>query len=267
MAHVFDKQPVPYLCPVKTLLIEDEQPAARQLSKLLGQLEPPLEVVAVLDSVASSVQWLCTEPAPELVFMDIQIADGLSFDIFRQVELKAPVIFTTAFDHYAVQAFKVNAIDYLLKPVDPVELDQAVQKVRERRAQSADVSLNLELLGQLFKREKAHKDRFLVKSGAHLIFILAGDIAYFRSSDGLTQAFLTDGKKYFVEHSIEELERLLDPRDFFRISRGMTLHVNAIRKISPHFNGRLKIEVQPVFNEEVFVSRDRVQEFKAWLGG
>ena len=252
---------------LKSLLIEDEQPAARQLTKLLAQLDPPLSVLAVLDSVESAVRWLRTEPAPELVFMDIQIADGLSFDIFRQVEIKAPVIFTTAFDHYAVQAFKVNAIDYLLKPVDPEDLQRAVQKVRERLSRSADVSLNIEALAQLFKREKSYKDRFLVKTGQNLLFIQAADIAFFRSSEGLTQAFLFDGKKYFVEHSLEELERLLDPKDFFRIGRGMTLHVNAIRKISPHFNGRLKIDTVPVSNEEVFVSRDRVNEFKSWLGG
>jgi DNA-binding LytR/AlgR family response regulator len=248
---------------MKTLIIEDEQPAARQLAKLLGRLETPLIPMEVLDSVESAVKWLCAFPAPELIFMDIQIADGLSFDIFAQVEVVSPVIFTTAFDHYAVQAFRVNAVDYLLKPVDPEELARAVARVRERKTAAP---FNFESLSRYFKTE-AYKDRFLIKTGQQLGFLLASDIAFFRSSEGLTQAFTLQGKKHFVEHTLEELERLLDPKDFFRISRGVTLRLNSIKAVHPHFNGRLKVDTQPAVPEETFVSRERVGEFKAWLGG
>ena len=249
---------------MKILLIEDELPAARQLTKLLQTQNPACQIIDTLDSVEGAVRWLRTFPAPDLVFMDIQIADGLSFDIFRQVEVTAPVIFTTAFDQYAVQAFKVSAVDYLLKPVDPEELARALEKIQVKR--TAGSGFNLESLSAYFKKEN-YKDRFLVKTGQQLAFLAASDIAFFRSSDGLTQAFTFAGKKFFVDNSLEELERLLDPRDFFRISRGMTLRLNAIQKIHPHLNGRLKLEIRPAAPEEVFVSRERAGDFKTWLGG
>lgn len=246
---------------MKILLIEDELPAARQLTKLLQTQQPGCTILDTLDSVESAVKWLQTLPAPDLIFMDIQIADGLSFDIFRQTDVTAPVIFTTAFDQYAVQAFKVNAIDYLLKPVDPDELQKALERVRQRSAPA-----DLQNLVRYFQKEP-YKDRFLVKTGQAMSFITTGEIAFFRSSDGLTQAFTANGKKYFVDHTLDELDRLLDPRHFFRVSRAVTLRADAIRKIHPHLNGRLKIDTEPAAPEEVFVSRERAGEFKAWLGG
>ncbi len=249
---------------MKVLLIEDEIPAARQLHKLLLEQRPALQVVDTLDSVESAVRWFRTFPAPDLVFMDIQIADGLSFDIFRQTDIKSPVIFTTAFDHYAVQAFKVNAIDYLLKPIDPEDLARALQKLENQK--TAAPMLEYEMLAQYFKKEQ-YKERFLVKIGQQLAFVATSDIAFFRSADGLTQAFTSAGKKYFVENTLEELERLLNPRDFFRVSRNMTLRISAISKILPHLNGRLKLETNPAAPEDIFVSRERANEFKTWLGG
>lgn len=246
---------------MKILLIEDELPAARQLTKLLQTQQPGCTILDTLDSVESAVKWLQTLPAPDLIFMDIQIADGLSFDIFRQTDVTAPVIFTTAFDQYAVQAFKVNAIDYLLKPVDPEELQTALERVRQRGAPA-----DLQNLVRYFQKEP-YKDRFLVKTGQAMTFITTGEIAFFRSSDGLTQAFTSSGKKFFVDHTLDELDRLLDPRHFFRVSRAVMLRADAIRKIHPHLNGRLKIDTEPTAPEEVFVSRERAGEFKAWLGG
>jgi DNA-binding LytR/AlgR family response regulator len=248
---------------MKILLIEDELPAARQLTKLIQAARPGFQILETLDSVASAVRWLRTFPAPDLVFMDIQIADGLSFDIFRQTEVKSPVIFTTAFDQYAVQAFKVNAIDYLLKPVDPEDLAQAIHKLEN---QAAPPLIDMQAVARFFQPDK-YKDRFLVKNAQHFSFIQTSDIAFFRSADGLTQAFCHNGKKHFIDHTLEELERLLDPKDFFRISRNMTLHVSAIQKIHPHLNGRLKVDINPSASEEVTVSRERAGEFKAWLGG
>lgn len=248
---------------MKILLVEDEIPAARQLTKLLLAQDPAFQIIDTLDTVESAVRWMRTFPAPDLVFMDIQIADGLSFDIFRQTTVTAPVIFTTAFDQYAVQAFKVNAVDYLLKPVDPEELKLALDKIRNRR--SLPAALDWDAISGYFKKE-SYKDRFLVKTGQQLAFLAASDIAFFRSSEGLTQAYTFAGKKFFVDNSLEELERLLDPRDFFRISRGMMLRIDAIRKIHPHLNGRLKLEIAPSAPEDVFVSRERAGDFKTWLG-
>jgi DNA-binding LytR/AlgR family response regulator len=247
---------------MNTLIIEDELPAARQLTKLLQAIRPSIRILDTLDTVERSVAWLRTTPPPDLIFMDIQIADGLSFDIFRQVEIKAPVVFTTAFDQYAVQAFKVNAVDYLLKPIDPEDLTRALEKIEQQRSGTV---LDFETLSRFFRKEQ-YKDRFLVKTEQQLAFLITTDIAYFRSSDGLTQAFTHQGKKYFVEHTLEELDRLVDPRDFFRISRSLTVRLQAIKAIHPHLNGRLKLDVQPAVGEDVFVSRERVGAFKEWLG-
>lgn len=249
---------------MKTLVIEDEIPAARRLSKMLVSARPSAIILDTLDSVESAVRWLSTFPPPDLIFMDIQIADGLSFDIFKKVEITAPVVFTTAFDQYAVQAFKVSAVDYLLKPIDPKDLENSLKKFEDQRFRQPPI--DIEALSRLIKKN-AYKERFLVKIGQQLSFLAASDIAYFRSSDGLTQAYTEGGKKYFVEHSLEDLESLLNPDAFFRVSRGLTVGINAIQKIHPHLNGRLKLELAPAPPEDTFVSRDRANEFKAWLGG
>lgn len=249
---------------MKVLIIEDELPAARQLSKLLASAEPVAEVLAVLDSVESAVNWLSTQPAPDLLFMDIQLADGLSFDILRQVEVRAPIIFTTAFDQYAVQAFRVNAVDYLLKPVDPHELTEALHKIQQTERPAAP---NLEALLQMLQPPKEPKARFLVKSGPNLSYLLTTDIAYFRSEEGITFAHTFGDKRHIIEHSMEELEQQLSAHDFFRINRSMTIRLTAIHKIAPYFNGRLKLELLPPLHEDVFVSRERVNNFKLWLGG
>ena len=246
------------------LIIEDELPAARQLTKLLLTHLPQVQILETLDSVEGAVHWLQAFPAPDVIFMDIQIADGLSFDIFKHAEVNSPVIFTTAFDQYAVQAFKVNAIDYLLKPVDTDELGRALQKVADRKTE--DHSTALDQLLHYFNKNN-WKDRFLVKNGQHFIVLSCTDIAFFRSSDGLTQAYTKQGKRHFIEHTLEELERLLDPTRFFRISRGVMICPDAIKAVHPHLNGRLKLDLVPTAPEDIFVSRERGGAFKVWLGG
>ena len=249
---------------MQILIIEDEIPAAKQLEKLLRTCAPDATIVGVLDAVETAVNWFNISAPPDLVFMDIQIADGLSFDIFSQVKVPAPVIFTTAFDQYAVQAFKVNAIDYLLKPVDPEDLQRALEKVQQSQ-QPVDHA-RLEKMLALFQKPN-YKDRFLVKSGQHFVVLPCSEIAWFRSSDGLTQAYTISGKKHFIEHTLDELERLLEPQHFFRTSRNTILCTAAIKAIHPHLNGRLKLETIPVSSEDIFVSRERVAAFKEWLGG
>jgi DNA-binding LytR/AlgR family response regulator len=245
------------------LIIEDELPAAKQLTKLLQARDKDMEILDTLDSVEGAVRWLKAFNSPDLIFMDIQIADGLSFDIFRQVTVSAPVIFTTAFDQYAVQAFKVNAIDYLLKPIDPEDLAKALDKVKA--SITANSMPDMQQLMRYFDKTQ-YKDRFLVKSGQHFVMVTMDEIAFFHSSDGLTQIFTKQGKKHFVEYTLDELEKVLDPTFFYRINRGTFLSVHAIKAIHPHLNGRLKLEINPTLGEEIFVSRERVGAFKVWLG-
>ncbi len=264
---------------MKVLIIEDELPAARQLTKLLTQTDENIRVIDVIDSVQDSIKWLTTFPTPDAVFMDIQIADGLSFDIFNHVEISCPVVFTTAFDQYAIKAFKVNAIDYLLKPIDEEELLDVIVKIRQKKEGTVRTATALQenIYGQnsadFFKelalnisKSNNFKSRFLIKQGQSISFIETPDIAYFYSEDGLTQFCIFQNKKHIIENTLDELDTLLNPKDFFRINRKMIVNLKSIQKISSHFNGRLKLELIPSYKEDIYVARERVNDFKAWLG-
>ena len=248
------------------LIIEDERPAARQLAKLLAEHCPGGVILEMIDSVEASVQWLRNFAAPDLIFMDIQLADGLSFDIFSQVEVRSPVIFTTAFDQYTLRAFKVNSVDYLLKPVDPEELKRALGKFRNYflREENYDRS-GLENMLMNVLKQGTYKKRFLVKNGQNLAYVAVEEIAYFYSEDGLAFAQGTNGKKHIIENTLDQLEELLDPREFFRINRQTIIRPEAIRKIANWFNSRLKLELQPSQDLNTVVSRERVIAFKKWL--
>ncbi len=253
---------------MKVLIIEDEQPAAQQLKKLLYKTDPSVSVIEILDSVESSVAWLKTFPSPDAVFMDIQIADGLSFDIFNHVNVSSPVVFTTAFDQYAIKAFKVNAVDYLLKPIDEDELAEVLDKLKKKNATALpiDNSAFLKDLLQNFPK-KDYKQRFLIKNGQNLLSVDVSDIAYFFSEEGVNQFFVFSNRKHIIEHTLDELETYLNPKDFFRINRKLVVNIKAIQKISPYFNSRLKLSLTPQYDDEVLVARERVNDFKAWLGG
>ncbi len=256
---------------MKVLIIEDELPAARQLTKLLTQADAHITVIEVIDSVEASIKWLNTFPTPDAVFMDIQIADGLSFDIFNHVEIPCPVVFTTAFDQYAIKAFKVNAVDYLLKPIDEDELNDVLHKIRQAKTETPYTlpsPYNAVFMQNVLSHIKkaGFKERFLIKQGQNLVSVETIDIAYFFSEDGLSQFYVFTNKKHIVENTLDELETVLNPKDFFRINRKMIVHLKAIQKISPHFNGRLKLELMPSYKEEIYVARERVNDFKSWLG-
>ena len=253
---------------MKVFIIEDEQPAALQLKKILTQNDPSVSVIEIIDSVEASVKWLQTFPAPDAIFMDIQIADGLSFDIFNHVNIQSPVVFTTAFDQYAIKAFKVNAVDYLLKPIDEDELGEVLDKLKKKKAETIpfDNGLFLKNLLQDFPK-KDYKQRFLIKNGQNLTSIDVSDIAYFFSEDGINQFYVFSNKKHIVENTLDELETMLNPKDFFRINRKLIVSIKAIQKISPHFNSRLKLSLTPQYRDEILVARERVSDFKAWLGG
>jgi DNA-binding LytR/AlgR family response regulator len=224
-------------------------------------------VVEVIDSVEAAVKWLNIFPAPELVFMDIQLADGLSFDIFGKTDLTAPVVFTTAFDHYTLKAFKVNSVDYLLKPIDPAELVSALDKYRRiRQQQSSYDRSGIEKMLQSLAAPKEYRDRFLVKSGQHFTHVPVSEIAYFFSEDGIAFVQCSDGKKHIIEYTLDQLEGMLDPKLFFRINRQAIVKPDAIKRISTWFNSRLKLELAPSHDTNNVVSRERAQEFKRWIG-
>lgn len=246
-------------------IVEDEQPAAKRLEQLIVQVRPAARLLGTADSVTQAVAWLQQNPPPALIFMDIHLADGLSFEIFQHLDIQSTVIFTTAFDQYALKAFKVNSIDYLLKPITAEELAAAFQKFDHfvGKKTSLDSSLIDHLLNRL--QSPNFKTRFLVKQGNALIYILVQDLRYCYSEDSLVFALLTDGKKQHLDYTLEQLENVLDPQQFFRINRKVVVSADAITKIHPYFNNRLKLDLQPKPPFEVIVSREKVSAFKAWL--
>lgn len=247
------------------LLIEDEQPAAKRLANLIRECRPQANILPAIDSVENAVKWLESNAMPDLIFMDIQLADGLSFDIFNQIKIQSPLIFTTAYDQYTLKAFKVNSVDYLLKPIDPKELAAAFVKFDQIFGKK--VSYDLVAIQQLIQSmsQPQYKERFLVRVGQQMIYIQVVDIQYFYSENGLAYAKTADNKKHLIDYTLEQLEESLNPADFFRINRKLIAHVNAIVKIAPYFNSRLKLEIKPKPEFEVVVSRERVNDFKKWL--
>ncbi len=252
---------------MKVLIVEDELPAAKRLKKMILAIRPDAEVVNVIDSVEQALLYFQNTPLPDLAFFDIQLADGLSFDIFEQVDLSVPVIFTTAYDQYMLKAFKVNSIDYLLKPIDDEELAFALDKFDRFFAASTVPPIDRKVIQELIKgvEQPPFKKRFLIKAGQQLTYLRTQDIRYFFSDEGLVYAKTNKGKKHIVDFTLDQLEELMDPVDFYRINRKFILHIESISKIHPYFNSRLKLELHPTTDLEVIVSRDRVSNFKQWL--
>lgn len=247
------------------LIVEDEQPAAKHLRNLIWEYRPQYNILDAIDSVENAVKWLRVNAAPDLIFLDIQLADGLSFDIFNQVSLQSPVIFTTAYDQYTLKAFKLNSVDYLLKPIDPEELGHALAKFDQFFGKK--MNYDLQTIQQMIQNisQPQYKERFLVKVGQQMNYITVVDIQYFYSEDGMAYAKTADNKRYLVDYTLEQLEEILDPSEFFRINRKVITHIQAIQKIAPYFNSRLKLEIEPKAGFDVVVSRERVNAFKEWL--
>lgn len=251
---------------MKFLIIEDEKPAAKRLTKMVKSIRANCEIMGTLDTVEGAVDWLKKNSQPDLIFMDVQLADGISFEIFGQMEVTAPIIFTTAYDEYALQAFKVNSLDYLLKPIDSEELEKALcqyDKYTRQGNKSVDNSVIADLLQTLTKKE--YKERFLVKIGQQLTYLKVSNIAYFYSEEGLIFACQQNGKRHHLDYTLDQLAEVLNPDDFFRINRKIITHLPAIKKIHTYFNSRLKLELTPTTQLETIVSRDRVSDFKKWL--
>jgi DNA-binding LytR/AlgR family response regulator len=255
---------------VKILLIEDEYPAAERLQRLLHKADPSAVVVGLVGSVAAGRQWVQQNPAPDLILSDIQLSDGLSFEIFDRIGLTSPIIFTTSYDEYAIKAFRVRSIDYLLKPIKLEELKVALAKYHDLRAAFSPVegSQRLErLLDSLPLTGRPYKTRFLVASGEQLLPIDIEQVAYFQTRHDLVYLVARDARRYALDYTLEQLERLLDPQQFFRASRQLLTHLRAVRRLHPHFNGKLKLDLVPESSDEAFISRDKAGVFKAWLEG
>ncbi len=247
---------------MRVLIIEDELPAAKRLQKLLLKAEPEAEILEVIDSVEDSVAWFGQHKDPDLVFMDIQLADGQSFEIFRHCEFQSPIIFTTAYDEYALKAFKVNSLDYLLKPIDPEELCKGIAKYRRMTKLSYSPSLLRDLAQQL---QPSFKERFVIKIGDQLRYVPVTDIAYFHATDGSIFLYTKTGKRFLIDQKMEDLDTLLNPKVFMRINRSFIVHLSSVNRIHTYFNGRYKLELNPDISEEVIVSRDRSRGFRNWL--
>ena len=253
---------------MKVLIIEDEHFAEQELKRLLAKCGYPMEILASLDTIRSSVQWLHQNPMPDLVFMDIQLSDGLSFEIFNQVRVNCPVIFTTAYDEYAIRAFKVNSIDYLLKPVELHDLQEALDKYQKVQEQMVGAVLSGQQLSKLLNFGiKKYKDRFVSKVGDYLKYIQVEDIAYFFAEDKTVYLVTKTNEKFIVDFSLDQLEPLLDPKIFFRLNRGYITKLEAIEKAAKYFNGRIKVWLTPPVHQEVTISRAKVPRFKNWLEG
>ncbi|MCP9751110.1 LytTR family DNA-binding domain-containing protein [Ferruginibacter sp. HRS2-29] len=253
---------------MKVLIIEDELPAAKRLSQLLLTYPGEVEVLATLDSIESSVKFLSAENDARLIFMDIHLADGLSFEIFEKTEVNIPVIFTTAYDQYALKAFKVNSIDYLLKPIDEKELFRAVEKFHSIHSKKEEgISEKMLRMVQEISTSK-FKERLLIKRGQQLSYLKTSDTAYCYADGKLCYAVGFNGTKYLLEPTLSQLEKQLQPADFFRINRHLLLNINSISKVHTWLGGRLKVELAvPAHGNDTVVSRDRVNDFKEWLGG
>ena len=248
------------------IIIEDEKPAARLLQRKVEKLG--FTINQMLHSVEEALVWFKNNKHPDLIFLDIQLSDGLSFEIFEKVEIKSAVIFTTAYDEYALRAFKLNSIDYLLKPIDEDDLEVAINKFQSQKQKPEIQQFDFEQIKKMLinPAEKSFKTRFTVKIGQHLKVITTDEIECFYSENKGTYIRTLDGRDYLIDAILEVVENELNPKDFFRISRKFIVPLKAIKEIQIHSNSRLKVILPTYKNDEVIVSREKVQEFKTWLG-
>jgi two-component system LytT family response regulator len=240
---------------MKILIIEDELPAAQRLESLIKQLEPTAEVIDVLDSIESVLDFFNGKTElPDLIMLDIHLADGSCFEIFRYIDVQQPIIFTTAYDEYALQAFKTNALDYLLKPIKREELAAAIAKFKRHQIPVAKVA------------PPQFPERFLIKSGQNFRVIEIKDIIYIMSEDKISYAVKSDGKRYALDFTMDKLENMLDPRLFFRVNRQFIITLKAISDIATHSKSRVKLTLMPLNKDNVVVSSEKSSDFKRWLG-
>jgi two-component system, LytTR family, response regulator LytT len=252
---------------MKILIIEDEPLAAERIELLVQKYDADLEIVAKIDSVEETLLWLEENHTPDLMLVDVQLSDGLSFEIFKKTNVRCPVIFTTAYDQYAIQAFKVNSIDYLLKPVTFADLSSALDKFKIlKNAQNPLQNLAIQdLINSVKNLNKTYKTRFLVKFGEHIQFKVLEEIAYFYADDKIVYLTSAENRRFIVDYTLEELEELLDPKIFYRLNRKFIVKLDAVKNIKTALNSRLQIFLKPHIETDIFVSREKAQDFKAWI--
>lgn len=250
---------------MRILIVEDEIPAQKRLTRLISEVIPESEVVGTCASIATAVDWFRSNPMPELIFMDIQLADGRSFEIFDEVAVQAPVIFITAFDQFAIDAFKVNSVDYILKPITKEALEQAWQKIDAMRKALALPNYR-DALGALEGGGKLYKKRFVIRFGEHIRTINTEEVAFFHTEQKVNFLTTLEGRRFPVDFNLDQLEGLLDPEKFFRINRQYIIGIHAIADMRAYTKGRVSITMQPAAPQETIVSVERSAAFKQWLG-
>jgi len=250
---------------MKVLIIEDEKPAARRLNRMLSKLE--LDVITMLHSVEEAINWFSNNEHPDLIFLDIQLSDGLSFEIFDVIDVKSAIIFTTAYDEYALKAFKLNSIDYLLKPIDDEELEAAVSKFEKTFVNQKPVQVHFEDIKKLLinPEDRVYKKRFTAKVGQHIKIFNVQDIECFYSENKGTYLHTNENRNYLIDNTLELLENELNPDNFFRINRKFYVNINAIKDIISYTNSRLQLKLHSYNESEVIVARERVKSFKNWI--
>ena len=250
---------------MNAIIIEDEKLSAEHLSYLIAKIDPGIKVLHTFDSIRQSIDAFNNGIKADLLFVDIHLADGLSFEIFSEISIETPVIFTTAYDEYAIRAFKLNSVDYLLKPIGQEELRIALEKFKKYN--QSDHSLAFDNLVHAFQSiNKQYKNRFMIKMGESIISVKTQNIAHFLFEDGLVVLSTLSDHHYPVDFTLEQLETMLDPIEFFRINRKVILNINTIQKTGTYFNSRLKITAPHLLDDNSIVSRERVNDFKEWLG-
>ncbi len=247
---------------MKVLIVEDESAASRRLEKLIHEIDPSIQVVEILDSIESTVNWWEHNSAPDMILLDIHLADGSSFEIFNFVEIKSPIIFTTAYDQYAIQAFRVNTVDYLLKPIKKMELERAIKKYRGQQP----MALDYKALASALRRDDYNK-RFLIRFGQQIRVVETKEVAYFYTQDKVTFLVTFEGKRYPIDTSLEKLEEEIDALRFFRINRQFIVSLESIGEMYAYSKSRVKIDLKPTSEVETIVSTDRSPVFKKWLVG
>ncbi|MGE5439519.1 MAG: LytR/AlgR family response regulator transcription factor [Bacteroidota bacterium] len=251
---------------MKVLIIEDEVLTSRRMKQLIESADESVEVVATLDSIEASVEWFSGNPHPDLIFMDIQLSDGLCFEIFNRISIDSPIIFTTAFDEYAIQAFRVNSIDYLLKPVKAEDLKRSLEKFNRLKSHALPAAKEIqEVLKKIGLNQQVYKTGFLIKTGQAFQRVSCREIAYFHSENKLTYIILFSGKKYMTDYTMDTLEGELNPSEFFRISRQFIVSISSVESVHTFFSGSLKLELRPKTADEVIVSRRRASSFREWM--
>jgi DNA-binding LytR/AlgR family response regulator len=253
---------------MNVLIIEDEEIAAEKLTMLIRRYDPAIQILASIDSVKNAVKWLSQHEPPELIFLDIYLSDGLSFEIFKKVPLNVPIIFTTAYNEYAIKAFELNSIDYLLKPIRFEDITRSLDKFKAIRQSFAlpTPALDVEaLIRMVTSKQKTYKERFLVKQGQKISSIPVEEVAYFCASDKIVLLVTHENRRIPIDYSLEQLAELLDPSTFFKLNRQVIASEKSIESMFPYSNSRIKIILKPAETKEIIVSNDRVSAFKQWL--